>query len=197
MATQLNVDDQADINLSVGVDSDYTFTSTNPALATVDADGIVTGVAEGLVAIKIVRNSDGIRVGNILFNIVDPSVQEIDGDLEITVTPVVPTLIADISAATVQNPLVTLVWTYIDLETQISGHTPNYIVILTTTGEGTSENFLSTPMGAPKDFASNEDTTVVGAANELVTVEIAAGYYSIGTGNLVGPVQATTTYQIS
>lgn len=96
MSYNLDVGAKVDIDLSVGDDDDYTFTSSAPSVASVDADGIVTGVSSGLAVITIVRNSDGATVGKPLFNI--NAIPEGTLDVEITLVPVATTFSIDFSA---------------------------------------------------------------------------------------------------
>lgn len=87
MSYHLDIGAAVDINLSVGLDEDYTFSSSAPSVLTVDADGVVTGVSSGLAAVVIVRNEDSITVGSVLFYVVDPAAPPVGSLPPILVTP--------------------------------------------------------------------------------------------------------------
>jgi uncharacterized protein YjdB len=50
----------ADVRPSNATDTSVTWTSSNPAVATVDANGVVTGVAEGTAIITVTSNQTGV-----------------------------------------------------------------------------------------------------------------------------------------
>ena len=55
--TQLDV-----ATMSMNLDAQYTFVSSNPAVATVDENGVITGVAEGSATVTVTASYDGVSL---------------------------------------------------------------------------------------------------------------------------------------
>lgn len=113
MSFQLNVGNSVNINASVGVDSDYTFTSSSPDRATVDANGVVTGISGGLVVIRVVRNSDSALISNLLMRIQDESV--VESEVTFTVEAYSPPAGLSVTAVIEEDLTVTLSATWTNL----------------------------------------------------------------------------------
>jgi hypothetical protein len=69
MAIQLQVNQQLDINTTVGTDTDYTYTLSSPSRGTITSEGVFTAVSSGLTTIVVTRNSDSQVVARFLVEI--------------------------------------------------------------------------------------------------------------------------------
>jgi hypothetical protein len=118
MPNTINIGEQVNINMSTGVDADYTFSSSSPACATVSSIGVVSGVSAGSTAITIIRNSDGALVGRILIQV------EADAPVEplptIDVIPVVYNGTLTIDDTT--PGVIFFTWSGIDVSTPLGGN---------------------------------------------------------------------------
>jgi uncharacterized protein YjdB len=69
MAIRVQPTHQIQITMNTGIATDYTYVSSATDLATVDTNGLITGVAPGMVAISITRKSDSKLVQNYLLEV--------------------------------------------------------------------------------------------------------------------------------
>lgn len=73
MAVFINVGESKNLGVKGAQDSDFTYVSNDPSVATVDADGVVTGVSDGTVTVTLTRKSDS-KKRKIVIKVTDPVV---------------------------------------------------------------------------------------------------------------------------
>lgn len=59
MALEVKIGKTMDLGVKGAQDNQFTYSSTNPSVASVDAAGIVTAIAAGFTSIRVRRNADG------------------------------------------------------------------------------------------------------------------------------------------
>lgn len=184
MSIKLQVGQVADINVGMDPDEDYTFTCTSPSVGTVDADGIFTATDRGFAAVRVVRNSDDVLVGTVLFYVL--SDYEIEPTAAFSVVPVVPSHAADTFTADfdilTQHVLVS--WTGADVTTPVLGEVPSALRI------------VSDDLQIAVDVAPTEDGSVLikmpnaqvelGTIADLETTLNLASVSSYGQSNFQG-----------